>query len=230
MSVLEDIKKRVAETFRDGWDTPDGRVVPETTSIAMGNVGVYLDAAVLYADLAESTALVDAYSATFAAEVYKAYLYGCARLIASFEGAITAYDGDRVMAVYLGNRKNTNAVRTALAINHVVVQVINPALAAYAPPYTLRQSVGVDTSRLLVARTGMRNDNDLVWVGRAANYAAKLCSLRDGNFASWITGSVYDAMLKEVKTSSEGTPMWEERKWTAMGGLRIFRSSWHWSV
>ena len=230
MSVLDDIKKRVAETFRDGWDTSDGRVVPDTTSIAMGNAGVNLDATVLYADLAESTALVDTYSATFAAEVYKTYLYGCARLVTSLDGVITAYDGDRVMAVYLGKRKNTNAVRTALAINHVVVKVIGPALATYAPSYVLKQSVGIDTGKLLVARTGMRQDNDLVWVGRAANYAAKLCSIREGNFASWITGGVYDAMLNEVKTSSDGRPMWEERKWTAMGGLRIYRSGWFWSA
>jgi len=30
---------------------------------------------------------------------------------------VTAYDGDRVMAVYLGNSKNTSAVTTALKIH-----------------------------------------------------------------------------------------------------------------
>ena len=33
--------------------------------------------------------------------------------------------------------------------------------------------LGIDTSKLFVARTGIRKSNDLVWVGRAANYAAK---------------------------------------------------------
>jgi hypothetical protein len=29
---------------------------------------------------------------------------------------ITAFDGDRVMAVYIGDRKNTNAVRSARGV------------------------------------------------------------------------------------------------------------------
>jgi len=29
------------------------------------------------------------------------------------------------------------------------------------------------------ARVGVREDNDIVWIGRAANYAAKLCALSE---------------------------------------------------
>jgi len=82
----------------------------------------------------------------------------------------------------------------------------------------------------MAARTGVRGDNDLVWVGRAANYAAKLTEL-PADHPSWITGDVYDAMHADVK--SGGDPkrsMWEERSWTAVGGLRIFRSNWWWLV
>ena len=56
----------------------------------------------------------------------------------------------------------------------------------------MRQSVGVDTSELLVAKTGIRTVNDLVWVGRAANYAAKLSSRLAP--ATQITSDVYDQL------------------------------------
>jgi hypothetical protein len=66
-----------------------------------------------------------------------------------------------------------------------------------------------------------------VWVGRAANYAAKLCELRDDAYPSWITADVYDHMRDEAKYGTDGKPMWEARKWTAKN-MTVYRSSWIW--
>lgn len=67
-------------------------------------------------------------------------------------------------------------MRAAFRINGAVKNVITPALKAEYPQtdYILKHVIGIDTSKLLASRIGVRNDNDLVWVGRAANYAAKL--------------------------------------------------------
>lgn len=66
-------------------------------------------------------------------------------------------------------------------IDYAVTQIINPKILEKYPasPYTVRHAVGVDISQVFIARTGIRGSNDLVWVGRAANYAAKLCALRE---------------------------------------------------
>jgi len=79
------------------------------------------------------------------------------------------------MAVFIGGTKNSAAAKTALQLSYLVAQ-INVAMKEAYPntSYQLRQAIGIDTSKLFVARTGIRNANDLVWVGRAANYAAKL--------------------------------------------------------
>ncbi len=97
------------------------------------------------------------------------------------------------MAVYIGEAKNTQAVRSALKINYAVHKIINPLLKNQYPneSYRLKQVVGVDASDIFVTRIGVRNDNDLVWVGHAANYAAKLCGL-NGKYATYITGDVFD--------------------------------------
>jgi hypothetical protein len=61
-------------------------------------------------------------------------------------------------------RQNTSATRCALKINYAVKEIINPAIKAQYPEstYDVRQSVGIDTSELFVARTGIRGSNDLV--------------------------------------------------------------------
>jgi class 3 adenylate cyclase len=146
----------------------------------LGNDAVMLEGTVLYADMADSTALVDGFKDWFAAEVYKSYLVAASHIIRKNSGEITAFDGDRVMAVYVGGTKNTSAAKTALQLNWAVNE-INAALKSIYPnsAFQLKHSVGIDTSNLFVAKTGIRNSNDLVWVGRAANYAAKLCAVTE---------------------------------------------------
>ncbi len=189
MTLLDDLKTEVQQIFKNTWTKRKGTVVPESKDVGLENDAVEIDGTVLYADLTDSTGLVKDHKAHFGAEIYKAYLHCAAKIIRSEGGEITAYDGDRIMAVYLGKTKNTSATRTALKINYAVSEVLNPGLKAQYPDtsYNVQQVVGVDTSSLWVARTGIRGSNDLVWVGRAANYAAKLCTL-PAQYPSRITG------------------------------------------
>src|SRR5687767_14131671 len=133
MGLGADLEAEVAEIFRARWTEREGRVVPDYDDLAPGNDCITLDAVVLYADLADSTAMVDTKDPHCAAEVYKTFLHCTAKIIRSEGGEITAYDGDRVMAVYLADSKNTSAARTALKINYTRVNIIKPALQAQYP-------------------------------------------------------------------------------------------------
>ena len=227
MSLGEDLTKEVRKIFKDAWTTRDGQKVPESEDLRLGNDAVKLDGTVLYADLDASTNLVDSYKPEFAAEIYKTYLHCAAKVIRSESGVITSYDGDRIMAVYIGKSKNTSAAQSALKINYTVTKIINPLLKECYPRdnYSVKQVVGVDTSELFVARTGIRGSNDLVWVGRAANYAAKLCSL-SSDYPSRLTASVYNMLNDSVKYSNNGELMWELDTSNHINGINIYRSTW----
>lgn len=232
MALKDDLEKEVARIFREQWTERDGRSVPEPEDLGLGNDAVKLDATVLYADMSGSTALVDQEPAHFAAEVYRSYLTCAARVVKANDGAITAYDGDRIMAVFIGERKNSRAAKSGLQINWAVQEIVNPALARHYAnkTYRLAHVVGIDTSPLFVARIGVRNDNDLVWVGRAANYAAKLSAIDQDNTV-FITDSVFRGMADDVKFGGTGKQlMWEQCTWNAMGGATIHRSKWRWAI
>lgn len=230
MGLQDDLKAQVIKIFKEQWTERDGTVVPTSDDVQLGNDAVKLQATVLYADMDGSTNLVDSKKAHFAAEVYKTFLYCAAKVIRAEGGEITAYDGDRVMAVFLGGSKNTNAARAALKLNYARTKIIQPALLAQYPNsnYTLRHVVGIDTSSLYVARTGIRGANDLVWVGRAANYAAKLSAL-GSDYATRITEDVYN-MLNASLRETDGKSMWEKATWKAMGNQEIYRSTWRWPI
>ena len=228
MGLKEDLEEEARRIFREQWKQRDGTVVPEAEDLALKNEAVLLDGTVLYADMSGSTRMVDQYKPHFAAEIYKTFLRCTALLVIGEGGTITAYDGDRIMGVFVGDKKNTRAVRCGLKINFAIKKIINPAIRTQYPdsPFFLSHVVGIDTSKLWVTKTGARGANDLVWVGRAANYAAKLTEL-DADFPTWITDVIYKNMDESVQLSN-GRTMWETMIWNAMNKMTIYRSNWTW--
>jgi class 3 adenylate cyclase len=205
--------------------------VPEPQDLKLGNDAVSLNATILYADMSDSTKLVDDQIADLAAEVYKSYMACAARIIKFEGGSITAYDGDRVMGIFIGDMKNTTAARTALKISWAVKTIVNPALVSQygTGAYQMQHCIGIDTSSIMASRIGVRNDNDLVWVGRAANYGAKLSSLDAGYV--YITDTVFNKLHDSSKFSGEPRRLiWEKRWWTAMNNMTVYRSGWIWSL
>ena len=231
MGLKDDLSAEVRKTFAEAWDEQSATVVPSAEDLRLNaNHAKNLDlATVLYADLDGSTPMVDKYKWQFSAEIYKTYLRCAGAVIRSEGGTITAYDGDRIMAVFTGGTKNTQAVRTALKINFAVHNIIRPAIKAqYADStFVLNHVIGIDSTQLRAARIGIKGDNDLVWIGRAANYAAKLTTLSEKPI--WITKSVYEKMNDEVKIS-RGTNMWQARQWKAINNLEVYCSTYTWRI
>ena len=230
MSLGDDLKSQVVQILREPRTTRRGRVVPEPEALGLGNDAVILDGVVLYADLDDSTDLVDKMKPEFAAEIYKSFLACAARIIRAEGASITGYDGDRIMAVFIGDEKNSAAARTGLKINYAVLKIINPVVKSQYPNarYEVQHHVGVDACELFVARTGIRGANDLVWVGRAANYAAKL-SARSGP-ATQITSDVYNWLNDNSKYGPNRQNMWIPQTAKEIGGSTIYTSTWHWEV
>jgi class 3 adenylate cyclase len=235
MGLTADMKQEVEQIIKTQWVERDGTKVPEPEDVKLGNDAVKLDGVVLYADIADSTQMVRDFKQWWCAEIYKCYLLCACRIIRYMGGVITAFDGDRVMAVFVGDNKESLAARTALGIHHAVQEVVVPRVkkewesAESVQKWQLRHAVGLDVCNLFIARTGIRGSNDLVWVGTAANYAAKLCALREGNYASYMTAEVYDKCLRTVLESKTGTPMWESFTWGTTGKT-AYRSTWYWEV
>ncbi len=233
MAFEDDLVDEINEILAEPWSVRDGTVVPANESVALAGGAVKIDATMLYADLVDSTKIA-MYDRRVAARVFKCFLDCSSRIIRARGGDIRSFDGDRVMGVFVSSTKNTSAAKAALNINYAFLKIIKPKLEARYEvfrdgTYTLAHCVGVDTSEVLVVRSGIRNNNDLVWVGKAPNVAAKLSSIRSSPYNSWISADVYDSMNDEAKTSN-GQSMWEERINVSAipGNGRAYRSSWWW--
>ena len=230
MGLKSDLSAEVKKIYADKWERRDGRKVPQDKDLTAGNDAVDLDAAILYTDLSDSTKLVDNFKDWFAAENYKTFLRCATKVIRQEGGQIRSFDGDRVMGIFIGDMKCTRAVRAGLKITWAVEEIIMPALKQQRPntKYVMKHVTGIDKSSIMAIKAGIRNSNDLAWIGRAANHAAKLTGLSDA-YPTWITDKVYDVMTDDVKFS-KGVNMWSKRKWTALNNRRIYRSTYRWRI
>lgn len=230
MGLNDELTTYVDKVFTDQWERRAGQKVPSPDDLALKNEAVELDATVLYADLAGSTLMVKEKHDWVSADVYKSYLYCAAKIIRANGGSITAYDGDRVMGVFIGGTKNSSAAKSGLQINWATKHIVTARYKKKFPKtdFQVKQRVGIDTSKLFIARTGIRGSNDLVWVGNAANNAAKMAALAT-TYPTYVTAGVYNMLKDWAKLG--GDP--KRDMWTDLGtkdlGYRIYGSTFWWS-
>ncbi|OZG29802.1 adenylate cyclase [Williamsia sp. 1138] len=237
--MFPSIETSVRDIMTATWDITEGRVVPKTDDIVMRNGGRKIDATYAYADLADSSTIAQYLDKEVAAKIIRAFVNSATRILRHYGGEIRSFDGDRVMAIFIGERKNWNAVRSALAIHSAVVDVIRPAIEnnwdwsnTSKQLYRIGHRVGIDTGESLVVRGGARDNNDLISIGGAPNIAAKLSDLKSGH-ATYITKRVYDELDDDLLTHPETGRFWS-RLPTAVtiGGVSniVYGSNTRWEV
>ncbi|TDT82267.1 hypothetical protein DFO47_102190 [Arthrobacter sp. AG258] len=225
MTRKDDYSTAVDSLLKTKLDTRRGQVVPTSDSINLNNGGVWLKAVYLYTDMEDSSGLAKNHSATTAAQIVRAFLAAVTRVIRDNKGEIRSYDGDRVMAIFIGDNAPTVAARTALEIKWAVDEIVRPSLAYRLSEYlksswVLSSRTGIDLGDALVVRAGVRNSNDLVSIGDAPNIAAKLSDLHGART------TITDRMWKEMAystcySSGEGNAMWSLAYPKDIGGGRV---------
>ena len=207
------IETSVGEIFATPLSVISGTKVPETDEIVMKNGGKLIDATYVYADLAGSTKLADTTFKETTATIVRAYVSTASRILRHYGGEIRSFDGDRVMAIFMGDDKNRKAVRAAFGINWAVRHVLAPAIEAkwndVSKSYTIDHGVGIDTGDALIVRGGVRGHNDLISIGDAPNDAARLSEYR--SYPLNITKAVYEDLDDSLLHASGGGTMFISR-------------------
>ncbi len=227
------IESSVHDIFYAKWQITDGIKVPTTEDIVMKNGGRRIEATYLYADLAGSSQLAHSMLPETTATIVRAYINSASRIIRHYGGEIRSFDGDRVMAIYMGDDKSQKAVRSAFAINWAVEfpikEAINKRWNDVSGEYSISHGVGIDQGEALIVRGGVRDNNDLISIGHAPNDAARLSDYRRSTIN--ITQSVYEDLDQSLTLASDGTKsMWSSSDGRAALGqfARCHHSDYYW--
>jgi adenylate cyclase len=231
VAFKDDVIDGVAGVLSATWDRRDGTKVPTTDTVKLKDGAVNIEAAYLYADLADSSVLAQKEHPTVAGKVIRAYLNAASRIITHEGGEIRSFDGDRVMGVFIGHRARSRAVQAGLGINWALTAVLAPKFKArwgdraFMSSYMPKHGVGIEYGAAMVVRGGVRDNNDLVSIGAAPNIAAKLSDLRHPSGGVYVSKAVYEGMAAELRP----TPAkWWPHEAVKVGGttVSVFASNW----
>ena len=199
----------------------------------MRDGAVKIDATFLYADLAGSADLSAACPWYTTAKIIRAFLDCATRIIKKHGGEIRSFDGDRVMGVFMGKSKNSSASICGREIHWTVRKIIAPKAkkkfkSIRESGIEIRHGVGIDTGEVRAVRSGIRDDNDLIWIGKAASLSAKLSDQRDIGYHTYISSRVYSKLSPEAKRNKDGEDMWTKTSFTFAGKTESVYKSNHW--
>lgn len=231
MSLIEDIKTTTDTFFNHDFTIAETTIVPSTdySKLTFGNNGLSAELAFLFIDIRKSSELHETYGEIGAAKIYQSFHDMNVRIINRRDGQVRSFDGDRIMGVFSGNRKNNNAVEAALNIRYAVSQVLNKKLPIGKK---INIGIGIDYGKVLITKVGRgRNDsnNDLVWVGKACNYASHMCNESQNKI--YISPAVYNRLDDSNKIAS-GENMWEKVIMTLKNQKLIYtyRTTYYWET
>jgi class 3 adenylate cyclase len=230
MALLNTLTEEVENILRIKWEERSGNVIPDTTDVALKNGAVNIEATFLYADLAGSSVLAKKCPWGTTAKIIRSYLDTAVRLIKYHGGEIRSFDGDRVMGIFKGDTPNTDAANCARNIDWVVTNLINPKAkekftSIEKNDIKIRHCVGIDTSEARAVRSGIRNNNDLIWIGKAPSFAAKLSDIREYPYEVYISKECYNKLAVSAKKIGD-TEVWNSTTVTIGDEIyTVFRTS-----
>lgn len=235
-----DLEKTVGDYLAGSYETYQPRGVPESSDIPLGNKAAKLTATALFIDLRQSSDITNAFRRQTAAKMMKGYFHGAVKVINANDGLVRSFNGDGMLALFVGDFRSSNAAKAAMQVVWFVRNILRPRLERYfnsnraALGQDLGFSIGcgLDDGDIYAVRIGIRGTNDVAWVGRCTNTAAKLSNVLTEPHQIAVTREVYSRMNNNRRTSTDGRAMWTgETAGTFGGSVRTYRtSSWGWVI
>jgi class 3 adenylate cyclase len=216
MTLLDTIQSEVDKILGIDWQLKDANVIPEAEETELANGAFKIKATFLYAGLADVSLLTEKCSWETTAKIIRAYLDITVRLILAHGGAISSAGGHRVLGIFRGETPNTSAVNCARNIDWVVEKVLNPKANMAFPAIrnnklSTRHSIGIDTSDAWAVRSGVGKNENLIWIGRAPEFAAQLSGISKYPYSVYISRNCFARLADIAKIPGEAN-IWFEKK------------------
>ena len=136
-----------------------------------------------------------------------------------------------LMGVFMGDSKNSSASNCGREIHWAVRKIIQPAAFKQFKSISdngieIRNCSGIDVGEVRAVRSGIRDNNDLIWIGKAASFSAKLSDVRDEGYNTYISSRVYNQLNQAAKFDGNSKNMWSSTSFVfAEEGETVYKSN-----
>ncbi|MFA5925621.1 MAG: adenylate/guanylate cyclase domain-containing protein [Parcubacteria group bacterium] len=236
MGLKEEITEKVKGYMGSAYEITDGNVIPDKQSIGFGAKAKRLKhAIVMYADLRGSRGILSDNTKLLTCRAHKSFLYAAAKCIRNEDGHLRSFNGDSLLAFFIGEDAAKRAVRAAMKIKFAVVKIINPILEEKGKK-KLNFGIGIGQGEIMVVKSGVPGEEmyqDLIWIGWATYHAFEYGDRARSPRNIWISKNVYKTIEDDKSlTQSNGKSIWvyNDDQEFSFGKVRVYKTSYHWNI
>ena len=121
-----DLQKMVDDYLGGTYETYRPRDVPEPTDIPLGKKAASMDTTALFIDIRQSSDITNTFRRQTAAKMLKSYFHGAVKVISANGGKVRSFNGDGMLALFVGNRRSNNAAMAAFQVEWFVTELLRP--------------------------------------------------------------------------------------------------------
>jgi class 3 adenylate cyclase len=215
----KDIETKVDAVLKDAFKQYETDEIPDIenktdSKLTHGNTGYLGEFTFLYADMRGSSSYTDQHRLQSITKIYKAYHLCMVECIKENNGYIRSFDGDRVLAVFEGERKVYNAINCAMKMVGCRYDILLPKINNVFKNDKFSLGVGISTGKTMVSKAGVgydKNNRDLIWIGDPPNLGSKLSDKADSPYSIYICKETFGRLTESNRyTIKNGikTDMW----------------------
>ncbi len=239
MATNQEILDKLDEYLNQSYVQEETRVVPKISDLTFGNTTKKMPfAVVLYVDMRKSRKLLSDATTFWSIKVHRAFLLALTYCVERRDGHMRSFNGDGIMAFFVGDNASSRAVRAAMDTKGFVLK-LNEHLED-AGLNAIDYGIGIGQGAIAVAKSGKAGDDqtkqDLIWVGLPVYVAVELSDFGKSPNNLWISNNVRTSIGKEnhldIVYDKNGKSMWtkETKKLKSIGETEVRTTTWYFNV
>lgn len=239
MSIINKIVlKKIEEMLTESYSKVETSNIPKKHHLTFGNtVKIIKHTKILYIDMRKSREILSNATDFWSVKIHKSFLKAITHCIERRDGHLRSFNGDGVLAFFVGDYAASRAVRTAMDIKGFVLE-INKILEDYDKD-PIDFGVGIAQGKVMVAKSGKAGDDqtkqDLIWIGTPVYVAVELADIGCSPKNIWITKLIRTEIEKENNLDvvyHEGESMWTKytKKLKSVGDYDVRATSYYFNI
>lgn len=214
MATNQEILDKINEYVDQSYTQTETSLVPKKNDLTFGNtVKKIKHAKVFYIDLRKSKKILSDSTDFWSIKIHKSFLRIVIHCIEKRDGHVRSFNGDGVLAFFVGEKSASKAVKAALDIKAFVLKLNDKLEKKKKNPIDF--GIGIGQGPIMVAKSGKGGDDqskqDLVWIGIALYVSVELSEFAENPNNIWISRHVRDTISVENHLNvinNDGKSIW----------------------
>lgn len=207
VSFLEDeIFEEIGEKLDMDFDIVKKKEIPSNFKLENDEWAQVDDVVCVYFDLSSSTNILRDYGDEISVKIFDSYIKSATRIFKNFECSYLDIQGDGGFALFSGDKHIQRAMVSAITLKTLLSKSysgnLNDLVKKTKSKINLSSRIGVHIGKILAKKSGIRGENEILWLGGLVSVASKICGLKREN-AELFKGDLGEKIKSDILKISE---------------------------